>query len=230
MPSGKKAQRHGILPSFKTSMTNFPQRKLERMPFTSSCPHCNFTTHSKRDALRHETLHQKKSAFACHLCSYSVSSSQHLNAHLKRNHSDRDREIDDSAIVQQVAFGLFDWYVYWKPWYICFIVQIYPETPEPMELDIKEETSSVKDTSMIPDYHACLECNYVASSSALLGRHEVYHQRRSVYQCPHCSFSVSTIRYLKKHLNENHYAEKKTIEQVLYFHLENVSFKDILFW
>lgn len=110
-----------------------------------------------------------------------------------------------------------------------FIVQIYPETPEPMELDIKEETSSVKDTSMIPDYHACLECNYVASSSALLGRHEVYHQRRSVYQCPHCSFSVSTIRYLKKHLNENHYAEKKTIEQVLYFHLENVSFKDILF-
>jgi len=30
-------------------------------------------------------------------------------------------------------------------------------------------------------------------------------------------------------LNENHYAEKKTIEQVLYFNLENVSFKDILF-
>ena len=119
MPIGKKAQRHGILPSFKTSMTNFPQRKLERMPFTSSCPHCNFTTHSKRDALRHETLHQKKSAFACHLCSYSVSSSQHLKAHLKRNHSERDTGMDVSAIVHQVAFCSFYLFMYWKAWYIC---------------------------------------------------------------------------------------------------------------
>lgn len=106
MPIGKKSQRNGTLPSFKTPMTSFPQRKMERIPFTSSCPHCNFTTHSKRDALNHESLHQKKSDFSCHLCSYSVSSSHHLNTHLKRNHSKSDREIDDSAIVQQVAIDI----------------------------------------------------------------------------------------------------------------------------
>ena len=52
--------------------------------------------------------------------------------------------------------------------------------------------------------HQCTECEYKVKEKRDFERHRLYHDEKSAYKCPHCSFSLNVTNHLARHVRLYH--------------------------
>ena len=69
------------------------------------CSLCEFRTLDPKSLFKHTKMHIVKSHFQCHLCSYSVDKKRRFVRHSKRDHPERNQEIDPPQISVWMDFS-----------------------------------------------------------------------------------------------------------------------------
>jgi len=82
----------------------------------------------------------------------------------------------------------------WMEWKMLHPFPTLSELPPPPLV-------KVKPALMV---HQCNECDFQCNLKQDFKRHRMYHDAKSTYQCPWCSFSVNFSAHLTRHVKKHH--------------------------
>ena len=92
--------------------------------------------------------------------------------------------------------GDCDFNTYRRSTLVTHVKKFHPESASALPPPLQQQHQSGSYTSSY--------CSLFFQTLKGLKHHEMLHPRKSNYQCEFCSYSVSSQRHLKKHLNEVH--------------------------
>ena len=67
------------------------------------CTMCSFRGDKMKNLIRHQALHETKSKFQCHLCSYSVKTIGNLRVHVERHHPPEEPSSDEEKTSSTIT-------------------------------------------------------------------------------------------------------------------------------